>query len=406
MFSLSRKWTALVLLVGVLKVLLSALATVPFDFKNFIQMAEYDLVSLSHGTLPFNGAYTGMGLFLAPFYGLWLALPISHANDLILLLVMKTPIIIFDFLAGALIYLVIDAATKSSSYARKGFLIWYLNPYNILLILMWGSVDVIPAVFLLLTILLGYKRKWSLAGLSLAVASILRLFPILLFPAVLLHVMTQGRRATSIFAASFLAPLAAAFAILITMFGSVQAVVGTFANLPLEQPFLIFFGYPLLADIPFNYTLRLALLMFALQLYVMTRFWKTLRTSFLSPSLVFLLILFAATPQQIYHFNWVTPLLTTDYVISNRRPRLLTLLFVSVFLSWLSVGLLTPGALLLFPLYNQALRTAAQLLSTASPTLSASRILFPGIFVGILLCLLISINVESMKALQIRLSDK
>ena len=231
MFSLSRRSTALVLLVGVLKVLLSVFARLSFDFNNFMQMAQYDFVSLSHGTLPFNGAYTGMGIFLAPFYGFWLALPISHANDLLLVLAMKMPIVIFDFLAGVLIYLVIEAATKSSSYARKGFLIWYLNPYNIILILVWGSVDIIPAVFLLLAILLGYKRKWSAAGLSLAVASILRLFPILLFPALLIFVLRQGRRAATSFTASFLAPLAGACGLLIMMFGSLQAVVNVFANL-------------------------------------------------------------------------------------------------------------------------------------------------------------------------------
>ena len=404
MFGLSRRWTGVVLVVAVVKILLSAFATVPPDFQNFVQMAGYDFVSLSHGTFPFHGAYTGMGLLLAPFYGLWLSLPISHENELILILVMKAPIIVFDFLAGALIYLIIAAAAKSSSYAMKGFLIWYLNPYNILLIIMWGSVDIIPAVFLLLTILLGYRRKWSLAGLSLAVASILRLFPILLFPAVLLHVLTQGRKATSIFASSFLAPLVAAFAILITILGSVQAVVSTFANLALLQPFLIFFGYPLLPDVSFNYTLRLGLLLFALQLYVMMRFWKTLSTSFLNPLLAFLLILFAATPQQIYHFNWVTPLLTLDYVLSNRHPRLYTLLFVSVFLSWLSgVGLPTPtGPVLLLPLYNQGLSMASELFSTLSPTLNTSHILFSGIFVGLLVCFLISLNVRSKKGVDTR----
>lgn len=406
MLSLPRRWTAVVLVVAVLKILLSTLATVTGDFNIFMELAKYDFTSLSHGTLAFNGVYTGMGFFLAPFYGLWLALPIDHAGGLILVLVMKTPIIVFDFLAGALIYYVIEAATKSSSYARKGFLIWYLNPYNIQLILMWGSVDVIPAVFILLTILLGYKRKYSLAGLSFAVASILRLYPIILFPAVLLHVVTQGRRATATFTTLFLAPLAGAFAILITMFGSAQAVVGTFANLALKQPFLIFFGYPLLTDTLFNYTLRLGLLMFVLQLYVMARFWKTLNASFLSPALAFLLILFAATPQNIYHFNWVTPLLTMEYVISNRRPRLFTLLFISVYLSWISgLGLSTTmgqQALLLLPLYNQALRTAAQQLSTVSPTLSVSHILFAGMFVALLICFLFSVNVKSMKGLRIQ----
>jgi len=397
MFSLSRRSISLVLLVGVLKVLLSAVAKVASDFSNFTQMAKYDFVSLAHGILPFNGVYTGIGIFLAPFYGFWLALPISHTNDLLLVLAMKVPVIVFDFLAGALIYLVIKAATMSSSYARKGFLIWYLNPYNILLILMWGSVDVIPAVFLLLAILLSYKRKWSPAGLSLAVASILRLFPILLFPAVLLCVLRQGRRAAASFTASFLAPLAGACGLLIMMFGSLQAVVNIFANLALQESYLIFFGYPLLPDVSSFYNLRLALLMFALQLYVMKRFWKT-PSSLLSPSLAFLLILFAATPQMIYHFNWVTPLLTADYVINRRRPRLFFLLFVSAFLVWFSgIGLPTGDRLLLFPSYTQGLRAAAELLSTISPTLSISHILFPGIFVGLLLCFLISLNARSMR---------
>jgi hypothetical protein len=405
MFSLSRKWAILVLLVGVLKVLLSAIATVPEDFKNFIQLGEYDFAKLSHGTLPFNGVYTGMGLFLAPFYGLWLALPTDHSNMLILVLVMKTPIIVFDFLAGALIYYVIGAETKSSSCARKGFLLWYLNPYNIQLVLMWGSVDIVPAVFILLTVLLAYKRIWSLTGLSLAVASVLRLFPIILFPALLLHVLTQGRRAAASFTTSFLVPLAGAFTILIIVVGSAQAVISSLASLAVEQQFLILFGCPLSADTPFSYTLRLALLMFALQLYVMARFWKTLNTSFLSATLAFLLILFAATLQEIYRFNWVTPLLTLDYVISNRRSRMFMLLFVSAFLTWLT-ALLAPTltkstptierALLLFPVYNEALRTAAKLISSLSPMLIVSHPLIQGTFVGFLLCFFFSVNIRSI----------
>jgi hypothetical protein len=408
MFSLSRRLTALVFLVGVLKVLIFVLAKQSSDFNNFTQMAQYDFTSLTHGTLAFNGAYSGMGIFLALFYGLWLALPINHANDLLLGLALKIPIIAFDFLAGVLIYWVTKAATKSSSYGRKGFLIWYLNPFNLILIFVWGSVDTIPAVFLLLAILLGYKHKWSAAGLSLAVASILRLFPILLFPALLIFVLRQGRRAATSFAAAFLAPLVGACVLLIMMFGSLSAVVNVFANLALQEPYLLFFGYPLLPDVPLAYNLCLGLLLFALQLYIMKSFWKT-PSSLLSPSLAFLFILFAATSQMIYHFNWVTPLLTADYVISRQRPRLFILLFVFAFLSYLSgLGLpsFTPGYLLGFPAYGRVMQAAAEFLMALSPALYISRLLYPGIFVGLLLCFLIGLNLRSMRISPIRMFEE
>jgi hypothetical protein len=402
MFSLSRRWIAIVLLVAVLKTVLAAFAVVTSEFGTFMQMAQYDFLSLSHGILPFNGVYTGMGIFLAAFYGLWLALPINHADQTLLILTLKLPMLVFDFLAGALIYFAIEAVTKSTSNARKGFLIWYLNPYNIPLIVMYGSVDIIPPVFLLLTVILGYKHRWALAGLSLAVASILRVFPVLLFPAVLLYVLTQGRRATIMLTATFLAPLAAAFSVLIAMFGSVQAVVGTLTKLPLEESYLIFFGHEIPSSILANYALHVVLFMFLLQLFIMRSFWKTLGTSSLiSPMLAFLLILFAGTVQQFYHFSWVTPLLTADYVINQRRPRMLLLVFLSAFISWLSLVMYYGGPVvtdfLLFPLLNQDVRTAAELILTLRPVLSDTRILFAGIFVGLLVCLLISLNAKSMR---------
>jgi hypothetical protein len=396
--SLSRKWITIILLVTALKVLLSAFAVVVIDFSNFMQMAQHDFLSLSQGNLPFNGFYTGMGIFLSAFYGFWLALPIDHANEILLILAMKTPVLIFDFLVGVLIYFVTQAMTGSTPKARKGFLIWYLNPYNILLVDMWGSVDIIPAALLLLTILLAYKGKWFFGGLSLAVASILRLFPILLVPAVLLHALRKGRIAITAFLTSYVAPLACASGVLIGMLGSVQTVVGSFADLALKQPFLIFYGYSLLPDIPSIYNLRLALFMFAVQLYVMARFWKTQNASLLSPSLAFLLILFAATSQQIYHFNWVTPLLTVDYVMNLRRPRLFPMLFASAFLVWFSgSGLPRPDWLLLFPSYTQGVRAIAESVSLVSPILRTTHILFPGIFAGLTLCSLLDLNARSMR---------
>jgi hypothetical protein len=398
-FSFSRRSIALVLAVTAIKVLLSASAVVVIDFSNFMQMAQHDFLSLSQGTVPFNGFYTGMGIFLAAFYGFWLALPIDHTNEMLLILAMKTPVIVFDFLVGALIYFVIEEVTRSSPDARKGFLIWYLNPYNIVLVDMWGSVDIIPAALLLLTILLACRGKWFLGGLSLAVASLLRLFPILLVPAVLLHAVRKGRRATIAFAASFIAPLASASGVLIGVFGSVQAVVGSFADLALKQSWLIFFGYSLLPDVSSNFSLRLALFMFAIQLYVMARFWKTKNASLLSSSLAFLLILFAATSQEIYHFNWVTPLITADYVMNLRRPRLFPMLFASAFLVWLSgSGLPRPEWLLLFPSYTPGVRAIAEKASLVSPVLGVSHILFLGIFAGLALCLLIDLNVRSIIA--------
>ena len=139
----------------------------------------------------------------------------------------------------------------------------------------------------------------------------------------------------------------------------------------------------------------------------MKSFWKT-PSSLLSPSLAFLLILFAATSQMTYHFNWVTPILTADYVISRQRPRLFILLFFSAFLSYLSglgLPLFSPGYLLTLPVYGQGMQTAAEFLFALSPALYASRVLFTGIFVGLLLCFLIGLNLRSIRILPIRMFE-
>jgi Gpi18-like mannosyltransferase len=347
MLGLSRKSIILVTIICGLKVVGTTL--VPFspnvasDFYAWVAGARLVLVSLSQGSMPplaQTGVYTGLFVILAPFFWLWTILPIPHPSlvemaagpsieEYLLVLIMKIPVIVSDLFTGILTALLVRRATQSSKTAEKAFLIWYLNPLNAFWMYYSGDIDVIPALVVLFAVLFGNSKQWIRSGLSLAVATLLRLYPLLLLPFFLLYSIRDRPRSPIRFLASFLAPVLLVLLGQSYVIGSFNRVLSAALNIPLSQNWLLaYYGFSIVPGL-----FQLTPFLLLVQFYLIARYWKESNYSLLHFSLAPLLVLFSASYTQPYHFMWVSAFLTAYYVMEKDRLQLfvLTFLFASLY---------------------------------------------------------------------------
>jgi hypothetical protein len=348
----SRKLMAFVALICGLKIIGTGFA--PFyssdywgvDFYYWVSGARAVLLSLSQGTVPsfaVSGAYTGLFFLLAPFFWLWTVLPISHPSlaqmvaepstgEYLLSLIMKIPIVLSELVAGILIALLVQRATHSEKAARKAFFVWYLNPFNMLWMYYFTRFDVIPTSVLLLAVLFGNSRQWLRSGFCLAVAGMLRLFPFLLLPFFVLYSLRDKPQSTIKLLASFLAPVILVLLSQLSVIASFDRLLMSIVNLPLSQNWLLsYYGFSIAPGL-----FKLTPFLLVLQFYFVGRHWKMVpNLSLVHFSIAPLLVLFAASYTEPYHFIWVSPFLTAYYMIEKDRLQLfiLTFVFASLFVA-------------------------------------------------------------------------
>jgi hypothetical protein len=349
MFRLSRKLSVIVLAGWVLKIILVPLPPLRGDFLAWVTLAQNVFTQLSTGRLPslsVFGVYVGTGIFLTPFYWLWTLLPIHHIPiaemvahqslaRISMMYVMKLPILVADFVAGWFIFLL--AEKVSPSRARNALLSWHVNPFNMYFLYWFTTMDVIPAVFVLVAIHYAVKRRWPLCTLCLFLATALRLYPILLLPFFAVYALwVEGRIAAKplvSFLAFFVLPLLLVVVAEGSVSGSLLPPVHAVLRFPLSQPEVSdIFGFRL------GYFFTLTPVLMLLQLYALVAFWKrgtALSVIVLAP----LLVIFASGTAFGLHFIWASPLLSVYYALDNDLF-LFALTFASGLLSPITTGTL------------------------------------------------------------------
>jgi hypothetical protein len=354
----SRKLTIFVVVICGLKIAGTGFA--PFyssdywgaDLFNWVSGARFILISLSQGRVPsiaVTGAYTGLIFVLAPFYWLWTILPIPHPSlaqmaagpsteEYLLMLIMKIPIALSDLLAGILTSRLVQRATHSKKTARKAFLVWYLNPFNIFWLYYFSRFDVIPTSVVLLAALFGNSRQWLRSGFCLAIAAMLRLFPFLLLPFFMLYSLRDKPQSAIKLLASFLAPVTLVLLSQLSVITSFETILVSTIGLPLSQNWLLsYYGFSIAPSL-----FKLTPFLLAVQLYFVGRYWKMApNLSLVHFSIAPLLVLSAASYTEPYHFIWVSPFLTVYYMIEKDRLQLfiLTFLLASLFVASYASGL-------------------------------------------------------------------
>jgi hypothetical protein len=98
-----------------------------------------------------------------------------------MMLVLKLPYLFFDFL----IALLLTKFSEDSVANRKLLIFWFFNPVSLYAIYMLSQFDVICAAFTLLALLLVKKGDNTRAAFLLGLGTMLKSYPLLLFPFIL-----------------------------------------------------------------------------------------------------------------------------------------------------------------------------------------------------------------------------
>jgi len=102
---------------------------------------------------------------------------ICQVNPFFLVL-WKLPLICFDLLTGILIYYFARELAVDSKIPKRCFLVWFFNPFTLMISYTHGSYDVLVAFFILLGAFFLYKQNYFSAGLSFGLGTLTKASPI------------------------------------------------------------------------------------------------------------------------------------------------------------------------------------------------------------------------------------
>ena len=196
-----------------IKTIVAFLTPLSFDFLNIVHTSTFQEIPI--GITPEEGG--PIFLLYHLMYRIWNLLPINKPNilavhsypfDLHYSKVLLTPgnylipyffgegaegmfmlfyyikfiNILFDILIGFVIFLVIQNLTNNVYKSKIALIFWLFNPYTFLICEMWSSVDIVMIVFVLLSALYFYKKRYLLSSIFLGISTSIRLLPIILLP--------------------------------------------------------------------------------------------------------------------------------------------------------------------------------------------------------------------------------
>lgn len=110
-------------------------------------------------------------------------------------LAIKFPLIIGDLLAGMIIFLIVRDL-YGETWAKRAFVLWFLNPLVILTGSMMGQFDVLPALMTLAALYFAIRQKYLFAGFALGVGTLLKVYPVFLIFFYLTVIIVMNRKRT------------------------------------------------------------------------------------------------------------------------------------------------------------------------------------------------------------------
>ena len=340
------KWRVIAAVVGIFKVTLMVLIPpIPppaGDIFNWAGVASLALGYVSQGHFPpisITGVYGLLGLVLVPFYWVWMMLPIAHPSmetvslypnstpAVLLSILMKVPPFLSDLATGIIVSKLVRQLTRSEQKSRVAFLLWYANPFNIYWINVYGGMDVIPGMIFVFSLYYGMANKWYRCGVFAAIASLLRIFPILALPFFPSAIQSKRTRRYMYLFAGFLSPLALG---LILMYATGAGTLITIAKIPEHQSWLLdFLGWNIT-----NAYVKTALVVVAVQLFISYSYWRRpLLLHLATVSLLAFLLGAQAYGGSTHHFLWVSPLLAVSVALTPDELWIFTLTFVTASLA-------------------------------------------------------------------------
>lgn len=94
-------------------------------------------------------------------------------------LVLKLPLMIADYLTAVLLYHFVTLV-RDRDFARRVFVLWFLNPLVIFVSSIYGNFDILAVFFSVLSLYSMYRRMYLSAGLAVGLGIAFKLFPMYL----------------------------------------------------------------------------------------------------------------------------------------------------------------------------------------------------------------------------------
>lgn len=135
----------------------------------------------------------------------WGPLGYFHPHTFEIMLVLKFPYLVLDFLIG---FLLLKIYTHSESHSAL-LAFWFFNPVSLYAVYMLSQFDIACAALTVLSLLFVKDKKFFAAAVCLGLGTMLKSYPVLLLPFVLFRIST-GRQLSAVifgFLLSALLPL-------------------------------------------------------------------------------------------------------------------------------------------------------------------------------------------------------
>ena len=313
-----------------MKIVLSSLSVLSHDLSYLLDGLEATWTKVPVPYVTITG----------PFYELWLSLPINHPDlrgwigggppplepsTYLLAFLIKLPILITDLFCAFLIKKIVENRTDSS----KGTLaatIWLLNPYVLLTGEMQGSVELIPIASTLAGILLLTRRRVTLGSVFIGLGIALKLFPILLMPALSIYYirMRNVRDLLKIVTTSLFGLIA--YAAWVSAWG-----IDFGASLLFITPFTTIASELILT--PYASKIGLATISALIFCFILCTDWVIREENLFDVVFGFLLAYMAFYDWWPQNLLWLVSFMTIDLAVSGKRARFYyVVLLVSAFL--------------------------------------------------------------------------
>jgi hypothetical protein len=273
---------------------------------------------------------------------------------------------LFDVATLAVVYYATLMLSGSGRAARLAALLWSLNPYTFFAVELLGVPDIAATFLALSSCVLLVRRRPILSGIALASGIALKLFPILILPALVAYQWKE--KVSRLKSKAFLALSGVVGLALYLSWvfppGNPPAVGGLLNYTPLTQPMEMLFEFVPQSGGRVSATTAVLVVLF------LVTWWfagdKQLITEMVPPVLLVYLALSNAYPS---YFVWVIPFLTIDLAINRRRSSAILfvglLTFLIGFWFFFSSGFITPSgySLLMIPLKGAELPWYSQQLN-------------------------------------------
>jgi hypothetical protein len=348
---------ALFAVAAAIKLILSALAPASFELETWQLFGFYasPWVVIEGGLFQLWGILTSSTISLE----VWSTTgPWAMQGDLRLLsLLLRLPAFASDVMMAVVLYLAATEFTGKPHLGRLSSLIWFLNPFTLFAAELLAVPDVLVALLTLVSMLYLAREKTLFSSVTLFCAIALKLYPIILLPAILIYM----HRYSGMKRRSQLWPIVCAFlgvvAYLSWLLWASRLTVDYFTiYTPVSQPFAVLAYFS--SNIPLSVAMGALTVVYLLAWYFGD---DSSSTGYLVHLFsVVLLTYFIFSDFFAQYFIWVLPFITLDITLfSRRRFALLAVLLLFLFVTWFlkSGALVTPSgySLLMIPLEGPGL---------------------------------------------------